>query len=125
MEIIDFDILGAIDENGQIKQYSNSDALRNSIVCWLTSFRNDILRSPNRGGYLTQHLYKPMSQSQQRSIYDSLIDGFNQDYFPYVKLLTLDIIPDYTAKTWKINIDVYSDLIKNNVQVSQTVKNFV
>lgn len=125
MEIIDFDILGAIDENGQIKQYTNTDALKNSIVCWLTSFRNDIIRSPNRGGYLTSHLYKPMNETQRKSIHDSIIDGFNQDYFPYVKLLTLEVIPNYEKKTWEININVYSDLIKNNVSVNQTVKNFV
>lgn len=123
--IADTDILGTIDSNGVLAAYTNKEALQNSIKLWITSFSNDALRNPNRGGYVTQQLYKPMTESSQQSITDALIDGFNTDYTPYVKVLNLDVVPNYQEKTWEISVAVYSDLIKDTAITTTTIKNFV
>jgi hypothetical protein len=122
---VDTDILGKLDSSGNLTTYYNKDALNNSIICWLTSFKNDILRNPGRGGYITQLLYKPMTDQAKQNLIDAIVDGFNQDYSPRVKLLSLDVIPNYEDKTWEINILVYSDIIKDKSQVSTTINNFV
>ena len=121
----DVDILGEVDGQGQIKELHGKEAVENSIIMWLTSFSTDTLRNPTSGGYLVNHLYKPMSESNQESIYDAIIDGFNQDYELAVQLITLSVVPDYENKLWLIDIYAYIPQIKDTVSVSTTIKNFI
>jgi len=125
VEYIDTDIRGLIDSNGNLVTLRGEDAIKNSIISWLTSFRNDILRSPGKGGYLTQHLYKPMSEYNRNLIRDSITDGIYQDYFPRVRLLSLKVEPNYEKKEWNIFLNVYVKEIKQEVSLTTTVKNFI
>lgn len=122
---IDTDIRGLIDHSGNLVTLTGTEAIKNSIIVWLTSFRNDILRSPGKGGYLTQHLYKPMSEYNRDLIRDSIMDGLYQDYFPSVRVNSIQVVPDYEKKEWTIYLDVYVSEIKEEVTMSTTVKNFV
>lgn len=124
-DVFDYDVLGRVDSSGQLTVYTGKQAISNSIVMWITSFRNDVLRSPGIGGYVTQHLYKPMSVSTKRNLLDAITDGINQDYRPTVTLKSLSVTPDYQNKTWLIDLVVYSDLIKEDVAVTTVLKNFV
>jgi hypothetical protein len=123
--IYDFDLFGTIDENGKIKELYNKEAVENSILIWLTSYNTDIIRNPGNGGYLTQFLHKQMSEQIRRDIYESLIDGFNQDFNLVVILNDLQVIPDYENKTWKINIEAYIPEIKDSITVSALVRNLI
>ncbi len=123
--IVDTDILGRLDESGNLINYSNKEALENSIVCWVTSFKNDIIRNPGRGGYITQLLYKPMTDYSRQNLLDAIVDGFNQDYTPTIVLQSVQVIPNYELKTWEINIEFYSQLIKDFGKASTIIKNFV
>lgn len=122
---IDTDIRGLIDNSGNLVTLTGTEAIKNSIIVWLTSFRNDILRSPGKGGYLTQHLYKPMSEYNRDLIRDSIIDGLYQDYFPSVRINSIQVVPEYEKKEWTIYLDIYVSEIKEEVTMSTTVKNFV
>lgn len=123
--IYDIDILGTIDNQGNIKELYNKEAVENSILVWLTSYNTDVIRNPGSGGYLTSYLSKPMSPENQQYIYQSLIDGFNQDYNLQVKILAIKINPDYVNKTWAIYIEAYVTEIKDTVTVSAIINNLV
>lgn len=125
LDIFDTDILGRKDANGNIAQLTGKDALKNSITTWLTSFRGDIIRAPNRAGYISRHLYKPMNEANRVNMINAITDGFNQDYYPTVKVNSLKVNPNYENKTWEIDLVVYSYLLKDYTDVSLTIKNFV
>lgn len=124
-DIFDTDILGKKDANGNVSQYYGKDALTSSLTNWLTSFQGDVIRAPNRAGYLTRYLYKPMSDTNKRNMVEAIIDGIHQDYYPTVKIDTIEIFPDYENKTWEINLSVYSYLLKENTDVSLKLKNLI
>jgi hypothetical protein len=117
----DTDIEGELDSNGLIKQYYDEDAVKNSIIVWLTSFRSDILRNPGKGGYVTQYLYKGMSDDVQSKITMAITDGFKQDYTPNAVLNSISVTPDYVNKTWTIDLNIYINIIKSNVDVQTTL----
>lgn len=125
LDIFDTDILGRKDANGNIAQLTGKDALKNSITAWLTSFRGDLIRAPNRAGYISRHLYKPMNEANRVNIINAITDGFNQDYYPIVNVNSLKVNPNYENKTWEIDLVVYSYLLKDYTDVSLTIKNFV
>lgn len=123
--IIDYDIQGRVDSAGLIYFYEGKEAIQNSIVVWLTSFKNDAINYPNRGGYLTQLLYKPMSEKNASNITEAIQDGFEQDYEPDAKLIKLNVVPNYEGNYWEIYLMVYINIIQDTVSVTQIIKNLV
>lgn len=123
--IFDTDILGTIDSNGNLKTLYDKEAMKNSLIGWLTSFKNDIIRSPGRAGYLTSHLFKPMTETNRKNIFNAITDGLYQDYFPRVVLNSLEVVPDYEHRYWNIYLNVYVNIIKDTVEVNTTIKNLI
>lgn len=123
--VYDLNLFGNIDENGQIEEFYDKKAVENSIVAWLTSYYNDCIRRPNKGGYLTRLLYKPMSEKNITEIKQVLIDGLEKDYELEVTLQELKVEPDFANKIWNIFIKVYIPEIKDNAEVSVSLKNQV
>lgn len=123
--IYDVDLLGEIDSTGKITQYYGKEAVANSIKLWLTSFRNDILRTPGKGGYLTNFLFKPMTDTKKSEMVASIRDGFAQEYSPTAIIKSLDVTPDYTNNKWIIDLTVYVDAIKSDVTTTLEVNNLV
>lgn len=123
--VYDLNLFGNIDENGQIEEFYDKKAVENSIIVWLTSYYTDCIRRPNKGGYLTRLLYKPMSEKNTTEIKQVLIDGLEKDYELEVTLQELKVEPDFANKIWNIFIKVYIPEIKDNVEVSVSLKNQV
>ena len=123
--VYDLNILGEVDEKGQIIELYNKEAVENSIIVWLTSYQTDILRNPGRGGYLTRYLSRPMSDDNKQSMFDSLIDGFNQDFNIVLKLISLRIDADYENKIWNIYVEAYIPDIKDTIFVTTALRNLV
>jgi len=119
----DLSLFGEIDANGQIEEFYDKKAVENSIIVWLTSYQTDCLRNPNRGGYITRLLYRPMSESTINELKEVIIDGLNQDYELEVKLVDLIIEPDYYSKIWNIFLKVFIPEIRDNAEVSVLLKN--
>jgi len=124
-EIYDTDLQGRVDSSGIIYQYYGKEAVQNSIILWLTSFKEDIIRNSGHGGYLTQYLYKPMSPQNRTNIIESLVDGFNNDYVPSAQLNSIKVTPDYENNQWIIDLNVYISVIKEIVSVSTTINNLI
>lgn len=121
----DLSLFGEMDANGQIEEFYDKKAVENSIIVWLTSYYTDCIRRPNRGGYLTRLLYRPMSEKNITELKEVLIDGFEKDYELEVKLEELKVEPDFVNKIWNIYIKVYIPEIKDNAEVSVYLKNQV
>jgi len=125
ISVYDLNILGEVDNNGQIIELYDKEAVENSIIVWLTSYQTDILRNPGRGGYLTRFLNRPMSEDNRKNMLDALIDGFNQDFNLVLQLKSLSIDPDYEGKIWNIYIEAYIPDIKDTIFVVTALRNLV
>ena len=121
----DLSLFGEMDANGQIEEFYDKKAVENSIIVWLTSYYTDCIRRPNRGGYVTRLLYRPMSEKNITELKEVLIDGFEKDYELEVELKELKVEPDFVNKIWNIYIKVYIPEIKDNAEVSVNLKNQV
>ncbi|MCK9439688.1 hypothetical protein M0Q39_06540 [Patescibacteria group bacterium] len=123
-QFYDVNIKGEINEEGRLEELWGADAVKNAIIMWLTSYRSDYLRSPTKGGYLTSHLYKKMSSSTQEDMYDSIVDGFNQE-FDFVELVNLQVTPNYDNNFWSIFVEVYIPFLDSTVEISENIRNLV
>ncbi len=121
----DLSLFGEMDANGQIEEFYDKKAVENSIIVWLTSYYTDCIRRRNRGGYVTRLLYRPMSEKNITELKEVLIDGFEKDYELEVELEELKVEPDFANKIWNIYIKVYIPEIKDNAEVSVSLKNQV
>jgi hypothetical protein len=123
--VYDLSVFGEVDANGQIEEFYDKKAVENSIIVWLTSYNTDCIRRPNKGGFLTRLLYRPMSEKNITELKEVLIDGLEKDYELEVKLEDLKVEPDFVNKIWNIYIKVYIPEIKDNAEVSVSLKNQV
>ena len=120
--VYDHDYLGTIQEDGAIKQVWGEEALNQSLKHWLASFKADLVRSPNRGGYLTPLLAKPMNTLSSDSLKMAIRDGLYQDYQPFLAIEKLEVEPNYEGKYWYIYLEVYSVDLKTHVVVEEKIK---
>ncbi len=120
--IYDTDLIGGINSKGQIKQIWGEEALNNSIKMWIASFKGEVLRDPDRAGYITQWLMKSMAEENIDDIEMAVRDGIDQDFYPALTILNLSITPDFTRRVWNFYLEVYSDMLKIRTVVSETIK---
>jgi len=123
--VYDHSYSGGIDSSGNIEQLWGEDALNNSLKMWLASFTGEILRQPQRGGYLMYWLLKPMSEKNIKNIKMTLQDGFNQDFSPYLEVYNLNVEPLYDERCWHIQMEVYSHTYKVRTIIDEKIKNRV
>jgi hypothetical protein len=106
----DSPIYKRIDANGQVKILYNNEALSNAFTMWLLSSKGDNLKSI-AGGYLVQHIGKPMSLDRANAIKTSILIGLDTDFRPEITVVSLDVTPDYKNNRWVITLIGYnSDL---------------
>lgn len=120
--IYDLDMAGGIDKQGNIKELWNIDALTNSIKMWMSSYRGDFIRRPMRSGYITPLLMKRMNQVDVDEFEQIIRDGFNEDFRPVLRILNLEVVPNYERRYWEIQMEVYSPDLKIQASVSERIK---
>ena len=120
--IYDHLLEGGINNNDEINQVWGKEALDNAIKMWLASMEGEIIRQPNRGGYLRPLLTKPMHEINQDELEMTIRDGFDQDMNPYLQILDLQVTPDYSNQTWQLYMRVYSNDYKILTEVSEDIK---
>jgi hypothetical protein len=118
----DIYLFGGIDQRGNIKEVYSKDAITNAFKLWITSKKGDILRQPSKGGYLYPWLTKPMSQENADKIKTVILLGLENDFQPYLIVNSLEVIPDYNKKAWKIVLEAYSPQYKSQVEISERIK---
>jgi len=120
--VFDYDRKGGFDLNGQINTLYGQDALANAINIWIQSYKGDFIRNPNRGGYVAPHLMKPMSDTVALAIESGIKDGLLRDFKPSVKVLTLQVTPDYVKRQWKIQMTASSEDLKLVLSIEEILQ---
>ena len=120
--VYDVTLEGGSDKKGQIQESWNAEALNNSLKMWISSFRGDIIRQADRAGYIAPLVMKPMNQVDVDQFEQIVRDGFNDDFRPFLRILTLEITPNYERRYWEIFMQVYSPDLKIHAEVSERIK---
>lgn len=120
--VYDIDYQGLRDDKGGLKHVWNEEALNQSIKLWIASFKGDVVRQFNRGGYITYWILKPMTQDIAERIKMSIQDGFYQDFTPYLEIQTLKVEPNFAQRYWYIYMEVYSNALKLLTTVEEKIK---
>ncbi len=120
--VFDYDYLGRIERNGSIRTLWGEEALKQSIKLWIASFKGDLIRQPNKGGYVSRWLMKPMGEADVDEIDMVIRNGIYSDFKPYLQVRNLQITPNYEQRYWKIYLEVYSPELKVSTTVSERVK---
>ena len=120
--LFDLDYEGNITQEGAIRELWGEEALNQSIKLWIASNLCDIIREPNRGGYITRYLCKPMREVDVEDIKMGIRDGIYQDFEPHLVINDLRIEPDYANRRWKFYMEVYSQNLKTKTTVEEYIK---
>ncbi len=123
--IYDISYKGTIGLSGEVEQLWGVDALNNAVRMWLASFSGEIVRQPGKGGYLMKWLMKPMNELSIDRIRMGIRNGLNQDFTPFLEILSLEVVPDYEHRYWIIILSVYSNDLKIRTDISVNIKNRV
>ena len=97
---VDVNFLG--NENGFI--LSDSEALKNKILFWLTSAKGDYVRKPSKGGPLYNILGKAITPANLANIKMSLSSGFQDMFGREMRLISLEVNMDKASQTGKAGI---------------------
>lgn len=123
----DFDLEAKTYNNGNAVVYENDDAIKNSVLLWLTSSRGDFLKNPDAGGMLDFFLFKNITTERLRLLGFSL---YNEMYFTFlglIKILDINIVPNYTQRYIQIEITYQiiesEQVIKEELIIDKPVNN--
>ena len=100
----DLDVFGNENSDGTAKLYLDNEAIKMAFTLWLTSKRGDFLRQPTLGGVFDTLLFKQMSEEKAQMIHFSIKNAINNSFSPTIKLLDLQITPNYEQRYWEIYI---------------------
>lgn len=109
----------------QLQETWDKDALINALTLWMASFTDERVHGARRGGAITRHLAKPMTQTDALTIDFSIRTGLDTDFLPKLQVVDLKVTPVYDQRYWNIQLTVYSPDLKTNLSVNQKLKNLV
>lgn len=119
---VDFDSTAEIEPNGSLRLLTGNQVLENSLRMWIASFRGEIIRNPEKGGYIVQWLMKPMSEETGIRIKEAIQDGLFEDFDPKVVIQKLDVIPNYEQGYWQIELRGYAPSLKESFSLSEKLR---
>jgi hypothetical protein len=120
--LYDVDYLGIINVDGTIKELWGEEALNASIKLWIASNVGEIVRDPNRGGYISRHLARPMREADIDNIKMAIRDGIHQDFAPHLQIEDLRVEADYENRRWKMYLEVYSPDLNISATIDESIK---
>ena len=118
----DFSVFGETDNNGSLKQLQTPEAVENAFRSWLVSSRGEIIRQPNRGGYLKQQISKPMTPDRLEVIRAAIMNGLEQDFVPYIEVESLILTPDYSNRKLNVELRGLSKEYKTRISTNVTLR---
>jgi hypothetical protein len=121
--VFDYSIFGGINSKGEINQVWGSDALANSLLMWISSFKGDIIRNPLAGGIFTNLITKPMTQTNVINTQRNALKFLNNEFSPILQDIKITTEPNFEKHFWLVSISAWSPDIKDSVYVSTRIKN--
>jgi len=91
-------------ENGTALEYLDSNAIHSALYNFVTSSRGDYIYNPGVGGIIDRLLFRSMNKTTLEDIYFILYTNITNYFTPSVRLLSVNVIPDYMNKIAQIVI---------------------
>lgn len=118
----DFSIDAEIDVRGKLVILEGKDAVENALRQWLVSFRGEQIRRPNKGGYVTQWLLKPVNERTRVAIERAIRDGLYEDFTPEIVVDVLEVTPNYEHQFWEIHLEGYSPEARVPINLHEQIR---
>lgn len=99
-----------------------SEAVKNSLRLWLTSFKGETIRKPSAGGYVTKWLYKLLNESTASDIKTAIRVGLDRDFSPNLTVNSVKVTPDYKEQCWVIEIKGYIEILQEEFQIIERLR---
>lgn len=115
----DIDFYLNTDKKGNPIEHIEEDAIKNALLVWLTSAKGDIIENPQIGGLLDESVFKKMTPGKAQALEFKIKNAINNQFFPAVQLISVNVIPNYEDRLWEINIEYINYL--NNQKQSLTI----
>lgn len=107
---------------GVLTVLSDRAAVENALRQWIGSFRGEILRNPRKGGYVIQWLMKPINDYSAQMIRESISEGLNEDFTPYINITKLEVTGYPEDGYWEINLEGYCPVIESSIGIVENIK---
>lgn len=113
MPIVDLDVYGRTNPDGNPKVHSGDTAISNALVLYLTSRKGDFINNPNFGGPMEFMLFKGLNQDtnlieqKMREEIEAIFSGLLQ-----IELISVE--PDFQGRQWVVDI-YYRSLSTNDI----------
>lgn len=122
---VDFSSTANINNKGSLELLEDIDAVENAFRLWISSFQGDFINQPNKGGYITQWLLKPLSDNNAESIRYAIQDGIEEDFTPAIVLTSVEVTPVYENNYYNIVVKGYIPSLKEKVSWSNKLKTMI
>lgn len=87
----------------QLIKLTDEQAVRRSIRNIILTMPTERLFNPTFGGSIYRMLFEPISEQTSEAIRDSILTTVN-NFEPRAKIITVDIVPDYSNDLYQVNI---------------------
>ena len=117
MEITDFSSSGTLDIDGNIKELSTKEALKQSLKLFLTSTNYSLLYREGKGGFLYKYLMKPWRSVNVDRAMMSIRTGIANE-FPdaVINYLSMSFSEEY--RSWVITLEVYFTNVEEEISLT-------
>lgn len=118
----DYSLDAELNDSGNLKILEGKYAINNALRLWLSSFKGDIIRKPNSGGYLTRWLVKPLTEDTALAIKRAILDGLNDEFSPALTVTSMSVIPKYKSQYWEIHIEAYCSEFREDINIIENIR---
>ncbi len=104
-----------------VEEVLNKDALETALRLFLLASPGDYLGYPDKGGWLTQHLTKPMRLIDVIDAQTSITLALQNDFQPSLQVYSVQVIPDWVNLVWNISFTWTCPSLKTSGAFSESV----
>lgn len=115
-------IYDASEDNKGIIILEGAEAVKNALKLWLVSFKGDMIRRPDFGGYVTQWLFKSMDEDTRFDIRTAIRVGLEREFSPNVVIDSVKVTPDYVRESWEIEIAGWIPALQEEIHVIENLR---
>lgn len=118
----DYSIDAELADSGTLRLLEGVEAVENSLRLWISSFKGEIIRQPNKGGYITRWLMKPITEDTRMAIKRAILDGLIDEFEPVLIPTKVEVTPNYEKEFWEIHIEAYSPTFREQINIIENIR---